>query len=134
SDGPGRGSEFVVTLPALPREDSHEAARPAETDPARTPCADSRRVLVVDDNEDAVMALSRLLEFSGHVVRKAYDGPAALAAAAEFRPDAVLLDIGLPELDGYEVARRLRADPAFDGLLLIALSGYCQEEDRRRSR
>lgn len=94
----------------------------------------SRRVLVVDDNEDAAMGLSRLLELSGHAVRQAYTGPTALEAAAEFRPEAILLDIGLPDLDGYEVASRLRADPVLEDVLLIALSGYCQEEDRRRSR
>ncbi len=132
SEGEGRGSEFVVTLPG-----TQEAPDPEKPEPdAQGASAGTvrRRVLVVDDNEDAAQSLSHLLEFSGHEVHRAYSGPAALAAAAEVRPDVILLDIGLPEIDGYEVARRLRADPALANVLLIALSGYCQDEDRRRSR
>jgi PAS domain S-box-containing protein len=135
SAGPGKGSRFDLTLPALPagaqRDEQPPPQVPARERGAR---ARSRRVLVVDDNEDAAMGLSRLLEYSGHVVRQAYSGPDALRVAAEFRPHAILLDLGLPDLDGYEVARRLRADPALGDVLLIALSGYCQEGDRRRSR
>lgn len=136
SEGPGRGSEFIVTLPAYHGDAPAEPAPPAPEDVRAQPGPrpGSRRLLVVDDNEDAAMTLSRLLEHAGYEVRQAYNGPEALRAAAEFRPNAVLLDIGLPDLDGYEVARRLRADPAFEGLVIIALSGYCQEEDRRRSR
>jgi two-component system CheB/CheR fusion protein len=90
-------------------------------------------VLVVDDNRDAADTLALILELTGHAVRTAADGPAGLRAAAEFRPDVVLLDIGMPGMDGYEVARRLRADLAVDGALLVALTGYGTEADRRRS-
>jgi CheY-like chemotaxis protein len=93
-----------------------------------------RRVLVVEDNLDAAATLSDLLEIWGHEVRSVHDGPSALDAAAAFHPDAVLLDIGLPGLDGYEVARRLRGRAAEDGLLLIAITGYGKDEDRARSR
>ena len=92
-----------------------------------------RRVLVVDDNRDAAEALAMLLSRSGHAVETAHDGPAALAAAAAFRPDAVLLDIGLPGLDGYEVCRRLRRSRG-EGLLVVAITGYGQGSDAEASR
>jgi signal transduction histidine kinase len=130
SAGPGRGSEFVVRLP-LP-------ARPGEGRPAARPAraaggGSGRRVLVVEDNADAADSLALLLRATGYEVRVVGDGPAALEAAPGFRPDVVLLDIGLPKMDGYEVARRLRRDPATGDVLLVALSGYGQDEDRRRS-
>jgi CheY-like chemotaxis protein len=90
------------------------------------------RVLVVDDNQDAADSLAVFLRLTGHEVRTAADGPAALEAAREFRPDGVILDIGLPGLDGCEVARRLRQDPDLAGALLVALTGYALEADRRR--
>jgi PAS domain S-box-containing protein len=126
SDGPGRGSEFVVSLP--------EAA-PAAAPPARIapPARAARRILLVDDNLDLADLLSDELSRAGHDVTVAHDGPAALEAAGRVAPDIVLLDIGLPGIDGYEVARRLRhrfgAAP-----VLVALTGYGQEEDRRLSR
>lgn len=91
------------------------------------------RVLVVDDNTDGAATLSMLLQLAGYLVRTASDGLSALSVAEAFRPNAILLDIGLPVLDGYEVARRIRADAAFDGVLLIALTGYGQDADRERS-
>jgi CheY-like chemotaxis protein len=91
-------------------------------------------VLVVDDNADAADSLAVLLGTQGHEVRVAYDGPGGLAAAAECRPDVVVCDIGMPGMSGLEVARRLRADPALADTLLVALTGWGQEEDRRRSR
>jgi signal transduction histidine kinase/ActR/RegA family two-component response regulator len=131
SEGPGRGSEFLVRLPALPVEEPAEAPEPAAPGrPARGP---RRRVLVVDDNRDAAESLALLLGVAGHEARVSHDGPSALAAAAEFRPDAVLLDIGLPGMDGYEVARRLRAETDTGRALLVALTGYGQEEDQRRA-
>lgn len=93
-----------------------------------------RTVLVVDDNQDFAESLARLLELAGHRVEVAYDGEEALAACARCRPEAVVLDIGLPRLDGYEVARRLRRDPAHQGVLLVAVSGYGKDEDRERGR
>ncbi len=131
SDGPGRGSEFVVRLPALAAEAVSEAPPPAPAGPpARGP---GRRVLVVDDNWDAAESLALLLEVAGHQVRTCPDGRSALEAAEQFRPEAVLLDIGLPGMDGYEVARRMRQLPATRGALLVALTGYGQEDDQRRA-
>jgi CheY-like chemotaxis protein len=92
------------------------------------------RILVVDDNADAAESLSILLRMQGHEVRVAYDGLEALDLAAELMPDLVLLDIGLPRLDGYEVARRLRQFPGGDGMIMVAVTGWGQAEDRRRSR
>jgi signal transduction histidine kinase/DNA-binding response OmpR family regulator len=131
SDGPGRGSEFVVRLPLLPEN---------QTEPANTPAADAaivpaahRRVLVVDDNVDSAVSLALLLQLEGHEVRTAHDGPAALDLAQSFRPEVVFLDIGLPMMDGYEVARRLRQLLPSESFVLAALTGYGHEEDRLRS-
>jgi two-component system CheB/CheR fusion protein len=94
----------------------------------------SRRVLVVDDNVDAADSLGLLLRLSGQETRMAYDGPTALLVAEAFRPQLVLLDIGMPGMDGYEVARRLRGLPVLEGVVLVAVTGWGQEEDRLRSR
>ncbi len=91
------------------------------------------RVLVVDDNRDTAASLAFLFGSWGHEVRTAHDGPTALATAQEFLPDAILLDIGLPQLDGFEVAQQLRARPEFARTLLVAASGYTRNEDRRRA-
>ena len=130
SDGMGKGSEFVICLPALPRASAPQAAL---REPA-VPPAGSLRLLVVDDSDDTAEMMSTLLAMAGHDVRTAHSGPAALEAAAAHRPDAIVLDIGLPGLDGYQVAQRLRQDPAMNGVVLIAASGYGQESDRRRAR
>ena len=92
------------------------------------------RVLVVDDNVDAAESLSALLRIWGHEVRMVHDGLTAIDAAREQHPEVVLLDIGLPGLDGYQVAKRLREDAELDGALLVAMTGYGQPDDRRRSR
>ena len=132
SEGLGRGSEFIVRLPVL-------AARPFQAlnganGPAPQPPAEFRRVLIVDDNEDAAETLALLLRGDGHEVRTAHDGSAALREAEAFRPEIVFLDIGLPGMDGYAVAQRMRQEPTSAGILLVALTGYGQDEDRRRSR
>ncbi len=130
SEGAGRGSEFVVRLPLADcRAEKVEAQAP---DAPRA--AESRRILVVDDNADAADSLARLLEISGHETAVAYDGEVALKTAETFGPDVVLLDIGLPEIDGYEVARRIRARPRVRDAMLVALTGWGQEDDRRKSR
>ena len=126
SDGPGQGTELKLLLPAL-----EHAEMTLETTPEQPVRAVSRRVLVVDDNADSAESLAMILEIRGHETRMALDGPQAIAVARDFRPEVVMLDIGLPGMDGYEVARHLRAE--HDGLLLIALTGYGQDEDRRRS-
>jgi PAS domain S-box-containing protein len=130
SDGPGRGSEFVVVLPLPPPvADPPRAAGTSE----RPAPVRARRVLVADDNRDAAESLGLLLGLAGHEVRIAQDGPGALEAAAEFRPDTVLLDIGMPGLNGYEVAARLRAFDWGRALVLVALTGWGQEHDRQRA-
>jgi two-component system CheB/CheR fusion protein len=92
------------------------------------------RILVVDDNQDSAETLALLLTFSGHDVRVAHEGDTALETASAFLPQVIILDIGLPKMDGYEVARRLRAQPQFKNCYLIALTGYGQDEDRQRSK
>jgi PAS domain S-box-containing protein len=130
SDGPGKGSVFTLTLPL-----AELPSAPAGADVARasssTPGA--QRILVVDDSEDVAGTLESLLQSLGHATRVVHDGAAALEAAAEFRPDTVLLDIGMPGMDGYEVARRLRASKHGRRLRIIAVTGWGQEADRRKS-
>ena len=145
SEGTGKGSEFTVRLPAspvapmgagivLPASPSRPSREPATVKPsAPVPAGPSRRVLVVDDNVDSARGTALILSRNGHEVRVAYDGPSAVTVAQEQKPEFVLLDIGLPGMDGYEVARRLRADETLAGLMLVAVSGYGQESDRRRS-
>jgi len=130
SAGLGRGSEFVVRLPVFVGEPVANAV----TRPVTVYEAVRRRILVVDDNADSAEALALALGVTGHEVRLAADGPSALTTAAEFRPEAVLLDIGLPGMDGYEVARHLRAAKGSARMVLVALTGYGQEEDRQRAR
>jgi CheY-like chemotaxis protein len=96
--------------------------------------APKRRLLVVDDNRDAAESMSMLLEMWGHEVAFAYDGPSALETAEQWQPEAVFLDIGLPGMDGYEVAKRLRELPHAKDAVLIAITGYGQDDDRQRSR
>src|SRR5262245_35549067 len=93
------------------------------------PHAKQRRVLVVDDNPDAAESLATLLNLAGHDARVAFDGPTALQSISLDRPDVVLMDIGLPGMSGYDLARRLTIDYAQDPILLVALTGYCQDED-----
>jgi len=129
SAGFGQGSEFIVRLPAL-----SSAAEPiiARTETAKQP-AQTSRVLVVDDNMDAADMLVMMLQMFGHEVQAAYTGQTALETAVEYRPDVVLLDIGLPDMNGYEVARRLRQQPQTKDVRLIAMTGYGQDSDRQRS-
>jgi PAS domain S-box-containing protein len=129
SDGPGRGSTFVVRLPAVA---SRSGAKPAVAS-FGAPGRRTRRLLVADDNRDGADALAMSLRLAGHEVRIAYDGAAALTVAEAFRPEVAILDIGMPELDGYEVARALRRAPWASGLTLYALTGWGQDEDCRRA-
>jgi signal transduction histidine kinase/DNA-binding response OmpR family regulator len=131
SEGRGRGSTFTVRLPTAAPEHQPAAAAPggAALDPGA-----GRTILVVDDNEDAAEVLATGLELLGHRTRVAHDGPAALRVTADFKPDLALLDIGLPVMDGYELARRLRQDPSLAHIRLVAVTGYGQDSDRRRSK
>ncbi|MDB5947531.1 MAG: putative histidine kinase, hybrid, partial [Ramlibacter sp.] len=130
SRGLNQGSEFVVTLPRAPAA-VHAPVRPAdprETAPA--PGSGSRRILVVDDNVDAATTVAELLEMFGNDVTVAHDGASAVDRTVEFRPDVVLLDIGLPDINGYEVARRIRRLEGVRQPLLVALTGWGQQADK----
>jgi CheY-like chemotaxis protein len=131
SDGEGRGSEFIIRLPLSQKQ------LPV---PAETPKVDRQqrftsrqRILVVDDNPDAALSLAMLLKLLGSDVETAHDGRSALQALETFRPSVVLLDLGMPDMSGYEVAQRLRSQPKFQDVTLVALTGWGQEEDRRRT-
>ena len=125
----GKGSEFIVRLPVMPAPLQLPSSPVLKTNPANEKC----RVLVVDDNIDAAQSLAMLVEISGHETQVAYDGPSALKAALTWQPDVVLLDIGLPGLNGYEVAMRIRQESKRKDIVLVALTGYGQNSDRKRS-
>jgi len=127
SAGLDRGSEFIVRLPALNEAPVTQAAAPER--PFSTP----RKVLVIDDNSDAANALRMLLENDGHNVRVAHDGVSGLALAREYRPEYLLLDIGLPRLNGYDIAASVRGDPELKHTTLVAITGYGQVHDRART-
>ena len=127
SDGPGRGSEFFVLLPLAPAPPACAAA------PRRAEASGGRLVLIIDDNVDTCESLSVALGLTGHRVRTAFDGKTGMVSARELKPDVVLCDIGLPDIDGYAVARTLRADETLRSTRLIALSGYARPEDRKRA-
>jgi PAS domain S-box-containing protein len=131
SDGLGQGSEFVLHLPIL-----RDAPPPPPPPPPLPPVAreTAHRILIVDDNTDSARSMATLQRRRGHETRTAFTGPDAVAAAAEFLPEVVLLDIGLPGMDGFEVARRLRAMPALAGAFLVAMTGYGSDEDRAQAR
>jgi CheY-like chemotaxis protein len=130
SEGRGKGSEFVIRLPCLRESPAAPVPRPAEPEPSQDPL----RILVVDDNRDAAQSLSLLLAGEGHTVSQAYDGPTALTVALAERPQVVLLDIGLPGMDGYAVARAIRQHSALSMMHLIALSGYGRQVDREQAK
>jgi signal transduction histidine kinase/ActR/RegA family two-component response regulator len=133
SEGLGKGSEFVVRVPVVAAEEpGPQAERERGEEGVETKTA--LRVLVVDDNRDGADSLSDLLTALGNDTRTAYDGAEAVAVAAEFRPDVILLDIGLPKLNGYEACRRIRQQPGGNSVVLIAQTGWGQEEDRQRTR
>ena len=129
SDGVGRGAEFIVRLPALEAGFVRESMGSCEVHAAAAEVS----VLVVEDNVDAAESLMMLLEYLGHRVRIAHDGETALRAALVSPPDVMLVDIGLPGMDGYEVARRLRADAGLRTVRLVALTGYGRDEDQERA-
>jgi PAS domain S-box-containing protein len=137
SAGHGQGSELVVRLPALPAMEEEveraEPGAPAADREAEAAAGDGLRILIVDDNADAAELLATSVERMGHRAEVAHDGPQGLAAAARFHPEVALLDIGLPVMDGYELAGHLRALPGLAGVRLIAVSGYSQETDLERA-
>jgi CheY-like chemotaxis protein len=128
SEGVGHGSEFTVTLPMLP-----VAAKPGLADAPASAARPSWRILIADDSQDGADSLAFLLRAAGHDVNTAYDGRSAIRMAEELLPDVVLLDIGMPEVSGYDVARAIRREAWGRGMRLIALTGWGQAEHRRRS-
>jgi len=128
SEGPGKGSRFVVRLPARTASDAGAGTNGSREEHSGKDLR--RRILVVDDNVDAANALRYLLENDGHEVKVAGDGPAGLALARDFRPDFLLLDIGLPRMNGYEIAKQVREDKALRNVTIIAITGYGQANDR----
>jgi CheY-like chemotaxis protein/two-component sensor histidine kinase len=127
SEGPGKGSEFIVDLPVLTETLRHAAPATAPVPPA------ARRFLVVDDNVDSAASLAMLLSISGHETHVAHDGEQAIEAAERYRPDVILLDIGLPKMNGYDACRYIRAQDWGQSMVLIALTGWGQDDDRSRS-
>jgi CheY-like chemotaxis protein len=128
SEGAGRGAEFTVRLPLI------ATATPAKRrQAAAVPAVATQRVLVADDNQDAAEALSLQLQFGGHEVRVAHDGTEALEIAQSFQPDVMLLDLGMPKMDGYAVARAIRLLPWGQRVTLIAVTGWGQQQDRRKT-
>ena len=147
SPGAGHGTEFVIRLPEAVPPQAWVAPTAHETAPAESPAVaerdtvsnrdgktPNRRMLLVDDNQDALMSLASLLSLDGHDIRTATDGFQALESGLSFLPEVAVLDIGMPGMDGYELARRIRAQPWGKHMVLVALTGWGQEGDRRRSR
>jgi CheY-like chemotaxis protein len=133
SDGLGRGSEFVVKLPLVAQPLDPQQAPETGRQAYQFPPASGKRLLVVDDNQDAADSLAMLLRLQGHQVRVAYSGMAALEMTKTYTPDVVFMDIGMPGMDGYEAARRIREQPGLGKVVLAALTGWGQKEDRRRT-
>jgi len=131
SEGTGHGSEFVIHLPLL--DGRTVSGSGASADAGASGTATSRRVLVVDDNDDAATGLALMVRLLGHEARTAGDGLGALQMAADFRPDVMFLDIGMPTMNGYEVARRLREQPWGKRVMLVTLTGWGQAEYKRRA-
>jgi CheY-like chemotaxis protein/two-component sensor histidine kinase len=131
SDGYGKGSEFLVRLPALIREPQEIA--PVNERKDNTAKGPSRRILVVDDNADSAASMAIICEVMGNDVRTARDGLQAVELAEVFRPNVILMDIGMPRLNGYEACKRIREQPWSRDMIIIALTGWGQEDDRRRS-
>jgi PAS domain S-box-containing protein len=133
SDGPGTGSEFIVTLPAIAGASAAAQGTDLHAAGAGVKYTEGQRVLVVDDNRDAAESLGMLLELEGCQVSVAYDGRQALEVLDVFNPDIALLDIGMPNMDGYELARRIRATQRGRSIVLVALTGWGQAEDKKRA-
>jgi CheY-like chemotaxis protein len=132
SDGPGKGSEFAVRLPVVLVPAARQSAGGGGIADATAPKS-ALRILVVDDNRDAAYSLTKLLRLMGNDTRTAYDGQEGVDVAEKLRPDVVVLDIGLPKLNGYQACRRIREQPWGKDIVVIAVTGWGQDEDRRSS-
>jgi CheY-like chemotaxis protein len=133
SPGPGKGSEFRVRLP-LASHDKFSECRPTVLESAKPTSSEICRLLIVDDNRDAAVSLAMLLRISGHDVRVAHDGPSALELATSFRPEIAFLDLGMPGMDGFEVANRIQKQMDLSNIVLVALTGWGQAQDRQRTK
>jgi PAS domain S-box-containing protein len=134
SDGPGKGSTFTVRLPLLRPEAVRDAFQESSGPSRRNAAAQKRRVLVADDNADAAESLALLLQMQGHDTRTAADGLQAVEVAAAFRPDVIFMDVGMPRVDGIEATRRIRAEPWGNSILIVALTGWGQQNHRAQTR
>ncbi len=133
SEGLGLGSEFIVRLPTLALADGSDPGGDSGDHQQQSHAPSGYRLMVVDDNQDAADSLALLLGFHGHEVRVAYSGMAALELTKAYTPDVLFLDIGMPGMDGYELVRRLREQPRLEQVVVAALTGWGQQEDRRRT-
>lgn len=133
SEGLGKGSVFTVKLPRAVQGDSTSRQKAAVHSQPAAQAATGRRVLIVDDNIDAAETLAMMLDILGQETRQAHDGQAAVHAAAEYQPDIIFMDIGLPVISGHEAAQKIRKELGMGGVYMIALSGYGTEDDRKRS-
>jgi CheY-like chemotaxis protein len=134
SPGLGQGSTFTVRLPRVDARAGPIEKPPSDATGSVQPPLSGRRVLVVDDNKDVAESLANMLQIGGHEIRTAHSGPAALDAARPFNPEVVFLDIGLPGMSGYEVAKRLRKETSLSGAVLVALTGWGSDDVKRMSR
>lgn len=132
SEGPGKGSEFIVSLP-LAEPQATQSSQNSDATDGMSDESTGYRILVVDDNRDAANSLARILKLKGNNTRTAYNGREAITVAEQFRPEVMLLDIGMPELNGYDTARHIRKQPWGHNILIVALTGWGQEEDRQQS-
>ena len=132
SEGAGKGSTFTVRLPAIPAVSRGPSGMPSGSEPLRS--GPTRRVLVVDDNRDSADSMEKLLKLLGNDTRAAHDGIEAVEVAEEFRPEVILMDVGMPRLNGYEATRRIRERPWGRSVIIIALTGWGQEGDHVQSR
>ena len=133
SEGLGKGSEFAVRLPVLPNEHDKDHGSQDVRQADRVPSPSGHRLLVVDDNQDAANSLAMLLKLQGHEVRVAFSGMGAVEMTKTYTPDVIFMDIGMPGMDGYEAARRIREQPGMGKVVMAALTGWGQQEDRRRT-
>jgi CheY-like chemotaxis protein len=133
SEGPGKGSQFTIRLPIIVDAAKAEESL-SDVTGVENSSRVSHRILVVDDNRDLTDTLGMMLRFSGNSIRTAHDGEAAVAAAEEFNPDIIILDLGLPKLNGYEACRRIRRQPGGKQRIIVAVTGWGREEDRRRTK
>lgn len=130
SDGLGKGSRFTVTLPRAQSSAPDDQVQP----PIQNKSSSELRILVVDDNRESAKTLAQLIDLLGHTTKTAFDGPTAIEIAAEYRPDLILMDIGMPDMNGYEACRLLRKNPALDSTVVVAQTGWSEKRHNHMSK